>query len=173
MQEIEAISIKLLTVNYMDMNQNNLPETLNIKKYQIVSGEEAIRIALRWLAVFCQSRTSFKGILRHKSYMWDLIDCHFQAKEAIEKFDQHQAPKYVLMEDCFGQDDKELYIIDEKPDNSDLQDFHVFPKNLAWNMAFTHEDGWIGPNFTMNHDYEVLNRKNEKAMRALSGHYGK
>ncbi|GLX84520.1 hypothetical protein tloyanaT_07720 [Thalassotalea loyana] len=153
------------------MKRESLPESLNIDDFEIVSGESALCIAHNWLATFCPSRTSFKGISRHKSYVWDEMNSELENKKAIEQYEKHEAPTYILMEDSFGQDEKVLYIIHEKPNNTQLQDFHVFPKNLAWTMAFTHEDGWIGPKFSKNKNYEKLNQKNVKAMRAISGNY--
>ena len=38
-------------------------------------------------------------------------------------------------------------------------DYCVFPANLAWTMAFTHEDGWLGPYFARHPDYEALTRQ--------------
>lgn len=35
-------------------------------------------------------------------------------------------------------------------------DYCVFPANLAWTMAFTHEDGWLGPYFAKHPDYSKL-----------------
>ena len=33
-------------------------------------------------------------------------------------------------------------------------------------MAFTHEQGWLGPYFSKHKDYEVLNNKNIKSVEA-------
>ena len=35
-------------------------------------------------------------------------------------------------------------------------DFYVFPPDLAWTMAFTHEVGWLGPYFAKHPNYEAL-----------------
>jgi hypothetical protein len=50
-------------------------------------------------------------------------------------------------------------------------DFHVFPKNFAWSMAFTHEDGWIGPKFFKHVKYEQLQKQNNKAVTAMGRRY--
>ena len=154
------------------MNRTSLPESLGIEKFEIVRGEDAIRIAHNWLAAFCPSRTSFKGIFRFKTYMWDIMDCEFESEEATQEYNKHEAPTYIIMEDCFGQDEKVVYVVSQKPtSNEHLQDFHIFPKNLAWSMAFTHEDGWIGPKFSKHNGYEKLNKKNKKAVEAMRRNY--
>jgi len=155
------------------MKRPKLIEYLEIANYEIVQGDEAIRIAHAWLSAFCPQKNSFKGIRRFKTYMWDIIDCDLENEEAVKEYEKYESPRYVIMEDCFGQDEKEVYIVEQKPlNNVKLQDFHVFPKNLAWSMAFTHEDGWIGPKFTKNKDFEKLNRKNANAIKAINRGYG-
>jgi hypothetical protein len=41
----------------------------------------------------------------------------------------------------------------------------IFPQNLAWTMAFTHEDGWIGPFFARNPRFQSLNAENLAKIR--------
>lgn len=150
------------------MAREPLPEILGIDDYETIRDEAALNIAQAWLAAFCPQRTSFKGILRNKSYMWDVMGCDLQRDEALAVYESHRAPSYILMEDCFGFDEKVVYVTPQKPDgNKRRKDFHVFPKNMAWSMAFTHEDGWIGPLFSKHKDYEALNLKNSKAMATI------
>ncbi|TLU61884.1 hypothetical protein FE810_13795 [Thalassotalea litorea] len=144
-------------------------ENLNRDDFRVVSGEDAIKIAHQWLSVFCPKRTSFKGIYRFKTYVWDEMTCEFQKDAALIEYENQISHEYVIMEDCFGHDRSEIYITNKKPTgNSYLEDFHVFPKNMAWSMSFTHEDSWIGPLFSKHPFYEKLNAKNVKAMRAVS-----
>ena len=66
----------------------------------------------------------------------------------VGKYGKHFAPSYYLLPDNLGKFKKEIVVTRTKPSsNTKLLDFHVFPKNFAWSMAFTHEDGWIGPKF--------------------------
>lgn len=46
-------------------------------------------------------------------------------------------------------------------------DFYVFPSNLAWTMAFTHEDGWLGPYFARHRNFTELNKANLEKIRKL------
>ncbi len=157
---------------YGTMNHPVLLTNLEIDEYQIIRGDDAIKIAHKWLSIYCPERTSFKGIRRYKTYMWDVMNSEFQLEDAVEEYGKEAAPHYVILEDCFGQDEKEIYITKQKPTgNNKLQDFHVFPKNMAWSMSFTHEDGWIGPKFSRHKNYKNLVKKHVQAMEAINRGY--
>jgi len=147
----------------------NLPEELDLVDYKIIEGEQALKVAQDWLSIFCSHRTSFKGIRGGKSYVWDEIHSKHQNTDAIIEYEKHFASSYFLMPDNFGEFEKQIYVSRTKPiGNPKLSDFHVFPKNLAWSIAFTHEDGWIGPKFFRHSKYSQLNKINEKSMHELS-----
>lgn len=59
----------------------------------------------------------------------------------------------------------ELITTNQRPENCSLADYYVFPPNLAWTMAFTHEDGWLGPYFARHRDFEALDRENDARVR--------
>lgn len=144
-------------------------DKLEIKIEKVIEDGEALDIAQKWLSIFCKHRTSFKGIRGGKSYLWDEIHSEFQNQDAIKKYEMHFAPSYYLIPDNFGEFQKQVFVSLEKPNgNSSLSDYHIFPKNFAWSMAFTHEDGWIGPKFFMHPNYVKLNRANEKAIKEIS-----
>ena len=58
-----------------------------------------------------------------------------------------------------------VFATDLLPEHCVYSDFYVFPKNMAWTMAFTHEDGWIGSYFAKHPDYDALNAKNIARIR--------
>ena len=62
-------------------------------------------------------------------------------------------------------DGDEAVITDQKPTSCSFSDYYIFPKNLAWTMAFTHEDGWLGPFFAKHSDFDKLNGENLKRIR--------
>ena len=76
--------------------------------------------------------------------------------EALEEYQSQIASKYFVM----NNDLDEVFVTDLKPDSCVLSDYYVFPENMAWTMAFTHEDGWLGPYFARHPKYETLNRIN-------------
>ena len=136
---------------------------------KVIEGDKALSIAQGWLLIFCKHRTSFKGIRGGKTYLWDEIHSKFQNEEALEQYSLHQASSYFIIADNFGEFEKRVFVSRTKPNgNLNLADFHVFPKNLAWSMAFTHEDGWIGPKFFTHSKYQKLNKENEKDILAIS-----
>jgi hypothetical protein len=57
----------------------------------------------------------------------------------------------VLSNNCLS-----AVVTDALPKNCNLMDYFVFPTNLAWTMAFTHEDGWLGPYFAKHPNYDAL-----------------
>jgi hypothetical protein len=67
-----------------------------------------------------------------------------------------QAVHYVVMDDQMTAG----LITDLRPDNLVYQDVHVFPLNLAWTMAFTHEDGCLGPYFARHQNHHQLSAEN-------------
>lgn len=54
-----------------------------------------------------------------------------------------QAPRYVVM----FNDGEPALLTDKRPSNLKYYDVYVFPENMAWAMAFTHEEDWLGPYF--------------------------
>jgi hypothetical protein len=147
----------------------NLADEIGLSDYKILKDGAALKVAQNWLKVFCIHRTSFKGVRGGKSYLWDEIHSDNQNADATAEFEKHFATSYYLMLDNFGENEKEIYVSTQKPaGNAGLKDFHVFPKNLAWSIAFTHEDGYIGPKFFKHSNYAKLNKENEKAFKELS-----
>lgn len=59
----------------------------------------------------------------------------------------------------------EAFETDVRPESSSFLDFLVFPRNLAWTMAFTHEDGWLGPYFAKHKSYAILERDNDQRLK--------
>jgi hypothetical protein len=50
------------------------------------------------------------------------------------------------------------------PQSCHLSNYLVFPPNMAWTMAFTHEDGWLGPYFACHQDHAALDAANHAAL---------
>jgi hypothetical protein len=69
--------------------------------------------------------------------------------------------EYVVL----SNDGDGAFITNQKPTSCSFRDYYVFPKNLAWTMAFTHEDGWLGPFFAKHRDFDKLNGENLNKMR--------
>ncbi|KQZ28192.1 DUF4275 family protein [Duganella sp. Root1480D1] len=102
---------------------------------------EASRLAEDWLAVFGKMA---QGV-NTKAYLWHAFsaDCYpaISGDEAVGQYRQQAGVEFVVL----SNDRKQAFVTDLLPESSSLSDFYVFPSNLAWTMAFTHEDGWLGP----------------------------
>lgn len=75
---------------------------------------------------------------------------------AERAFLAEQVVHYVVMDDQMTTG----LITDLRPDNLAYQNVHVFPVNLAWTMAFTHEDGYLGPYYARHQKYQQLSAEN-------------
>jgi hypothetical protein len=84
------------------------------------------------------------------------------AKEAaLDAYADCASSEYVVL----SNERHEAIITDQKPSLCSWSDYYVFPRNLAWTMAFTHEDGWLGPYFARHPDFAKLNEENMRKIR--------
>jgi hypothetical protein len=97
-----------------------------------------------------------------KAYKWHTFSagCYpaSEGESARELYRQHSAHEYCIM----ANNDELVVVTDQMPERIGLSDCYVFPKNMAWCMAFTHEEGWFGPYFARHPDYEKRNADNQK-----------
>ncbi len=133
------------------------------KLLKIFSKDECRQIDKHWMKVFCQNKQGFNT----SSFKWHIFsggDYPALESEAAQKaYEQHDAQKYIVM----SNKGKEAFLTDKRPENLNCLDCHVFPENLAWTMAFTHEEGWLGPYFAKNKNYKILEDENENQLEKL------
>ncbi len=126
------------------------------KVLQVCTTAEAGELEQAWLEIYCKSRQG----TRPKGYKWHIFSQEqypsVSGDEALAMYPAQAAPEYIVLSD----DDPEAITTDLLPELCSLSDYYVFPKNMAWTMAFTHEDGWLGPYFAKHPDYDALNAKN-------------
>lgn len=128
--------------------------------------EEATKLSAAWLEAYGANRHGVNA----KAYMWHVFSGarypSVAGDEAIREYLQQRAAKYVVL----SNDRRFALDTDLLPEQSSLADYYVFPKNLAWTMAFTHEDGWLGPYFARHRNFAALDEENranvEKARQA-------
>ena len=119
------------------------------------SSEESQAIAEAWLAAFGGT-----GAPNMNEYMWHALS--FKAhpcvslQEAEAQYNQQVAQSYIVL----SNDREQAVETDLRPATCNESDYYVFPLNLAWTMAFTHEDGWLGPYFAKHMRYITLNQQN-------------
>lgn len=122
---------------------------------------EATRFANEWLAVFGAKRN---GINTH-AFLWHVFSAArypcLHGDAAIEEYKRQSGVEFVILSN-----DRTLAVLtDTLPASSSLSDYYVFPPNLAWTMAFTHEDGYLGPYFARHPHYAQLNQVNLATMQ--------
>jgi len=129
----------------------------------VYSKKKTSEIENKWIDVFCKNKQG----ANIKTYKWHIFSFEkYPAKDgtkALEEYFSRKSPEYIVLSN-----EGDLAIeTDRLPEESNLSDYYVFPKNFAWTMAFTHEDGWLGPYFAKHKNYDLLNVNNEKTLREL------
>ncbi|WP_426321394.1 DUF4275 family protein [Pseudoduganella sp. R-43] len=121
------------------------------------SEAEASQLADDWLAVFGNNRQGANT----KAYLWHVFSGarypSIAGAEAIQQYEQQAGMEFVVL----ANDRKLAFVTDLLPTSSSLADYYVFPPNFAWTMAFTHEDGWLGPYFARHPDFVKLDAENQ------------
>ncbi|MCA6470660.1 MAG: DUF4275 family protein [Pseudanabaena sp.] len=128
------------------------------------SEEEAVCLVTRWLEAFGMNRQGVNS----KAFLWHIFSAEryscVSGSAALAQYAMHVAPEYVIL----SNDRKFAFAIDSRPEKCSLLDYYVFPSNLAWTMAFTHEDGWLGPYFALHNDFAKLNEANLANLQKIS-----
>jgi hypothetical protein len=84
-------------------------------------------------------------------------------REAELRYAEQVAAEIVVL----SNDRVSALLTDSLPIQCSVSDYLVFPKNLAWSMAFTHEDGWLGPYFAKHARYDSLVAENIRRSRDM------
>ena len=117
---------------------------------------EVTGLVQQWLDVFGKDRVG----MNTKAYMWHVFSGgRFPAldgEQALLEYGKQACGEFVVL----SNDRDEAFLVDSRPDDRPFSDFYVFPPNLAWTMAFTHEEGWLGPYFARHPKYADLNAAN-------------
>ncbi|WP_431258692.1 DUF4275 family protein [Roseateles chitinivorans] len=126
-----------------------------------LSEVEAAALAASWLDAFARGVRA----MNLKAYLWHVFSGggyeSLSGKEALVAYATREAPEYIVL----SNDRKTAFVTDQRPDWTYMGDWYVFPSNFAWTMAFTHEDGWLGPYFATHRDGERLHAANLAQIR--------
>ena len=138
---------------------NRAPPQLSVSPGMVLqsfSKAEALQWRERWSAVYVGHHRS-PGLSR---YLWHQFSWEGYPAISGEEAEQCYA-RQVHCEVVVLRSDRvaAAWRVSAPPTQCDLSDYHVFPANLAWTMAFTHEDGLLGPYFAQHPNYEALNRQ--------------
>lgn len=128
---------------------------------RLLSDAEVNVYVERWMAIF--GRDS-KGIHVNK-FIWHVFSYKrfpsVSRGDAVALYEQQVSSEFVVI----SNNRREGFVARNRPTACSWQDWLVFPPNLAWTMAFTHEDGWLGPFFARNSKFESLDAQNRWALR--------
>jgi hypothetical protein len=124
---------------------------------------EVATLVAQWLDAFGANRDGVNA----KAYLWHIFSGgrypSLSGEVAREEYVKQIGAEFVVL----SNNRKTAFVTNALPQNSSLVDYYVFPANLAWTMAFTHEEGWLGPYFARHRDFDVLNEVNVRKLRKL------
>ena len=123
---------------------------------QRFSRQEAQQWRQRWCEVYVGNRP-VRGVSRYlwHQFSWGAYPC-VSGSAAERSYAQQLATEVMVLASDRG---AAALLAGTPPTWCSRMDYCVFPANLAWTMAFTHEDGWLGPYFARHPDYEALTRQ--------------
>jgi hypothetical protein len=125
--------------------------------------QQTSALVARWLAAFGKNRQGVNA----KAFLWHIFSAGrypcVSGQQALTEYQQQHEAEYVVL----ANDRILAFVTDKQPQASALRDFFVFPENLAWTMAFTHEDGWLGPYFAYHEAFTSLNEANLSKLKKL------
>jgi hypothetical protein len=126
-----------------------------------LSADEASQVVESWLGAFGRNREGIDA----DAFLWHIFSSGRYPSEgglaARASYEHQIAHEYVVL----SNDRQVVFITNQRPETCSLTDYYVFPPNLAWTMAFTHEDGWLGPYFARHRNFEALDRENAARVR--------
>lgn len=138
-----------------------------------LSKESVESIEQDWVTNFCPISKKEKADIHFDQYKWHVFSFEkypsLSGQDALSCYSEQKAPSYIVLPEFQMYDGEVAFITKTLPERGRMDvttDFYVFPKNIAWTMAFTHEEGWLGPYFAKNSNYKKLNRKNSQAITA-------
>lgn len=128
---------------------------------RVFGDAEIQQLVSDWLAVFGRNRNG----VNTNSYLWHVFSGGRYPSvadgAAVEAYKQQTGAEFIVLSNYRDV----AFLTELRPESSPLVDYYVFPPNLAWTMAFTHEAGWLGPYFARHPDYSALNAANQARLR--------
>jgi hypothetical protein len=129
---------------------------------------EAAALTDAWLAAFGTDRDGVNAT-GPKGYLWHVFSAGRYPCTAREEARstyrlQSEAEYLVLLNEG-----RAAVATDALPLEAPLADYYVFPPNLAWTMAFTHEAPLDGPYFAKHARFDELSKSNQALPRKKQG----
>ena len=128
------------------------------KIVKVLSLDETGEIEKSWMSVFAKNKQGFNT----SAFKWHIFSGggypSVNGEEARAEYFRQSAATFVVLPNEKGC----AVITDRLPEFCNLSDYYVFPPNMAWVMAFTHEEGWLGPYFAKHPKYTMLCEENTR-----------
>ncbi|PJK12927.1 hypothetical protein CO613_10675 [Lysobacteraceae bacterium NML07-0707] len=128
---------------------------------QSYSPEETAFWLKQWQAVFGRNAAGIDT----GSYLWHVFSAGgypaLAGEAARSAYRQQEVAETIVL----ANDRCHACRVEGRPDTVEWPDCYVFPANLAWCMAFTHEDGWYGSYFARHPRPEPLDAENLRHYR--------
>lgn len=138
----------------MATKKHSFVERLSLKAggiLQTFSKAESKEWEERWRAVYASNGTA----PALGQYLWHTFSYaaypSVSGNDAEQLYTEHRDEEVIVL----SNDRKTALRVTAPPVSDWVIDFYVFPSDLTWTMAFTHEDGWLGPYFAKHPDYAV------------------
>ena len=139
-------------------------ETIPASLIKVFDETESMIIKQLWMSAFCKNK---QGI-NTKEFLWHIFSSgrypSIAGNKARLEYSKHFAARYFVMPNNNGP----VISVQLLPESANYSDYYVSPSNLAWTMAFTHEEGWLGPYFALHTEYQNLNKVNELHKQKLT-----
>lgn len=127
------------------------------------SEQEARQLVGEWINVYAKSAEG----ANIEAFLWHTFSSgafpSVCKREAQLRYAEQVAPEIIVL----SNDRVSALLTDSLPTQCSVSDYLVFPRNLAWSMAFTHEDGWLGPYFAKHPRHEALVAENIRSSRDM------
>jgi hypothetical protein len=145
---------------------SKFPEGIVVPGASVRHGSQAEVTALTaaWLAAFGTDRNGVNAT-GPRGFLWHIFSAGrypcVEREDARSHYRQKHAAEYVVLLN----DASAAVCTDALPLEVPLADYCVFPPNLAWTMAFTHEAPLHGPYFAKHARFEALEKGNLALLR--------
>lgn len=147
-------------------NASSFPEGLVVPGASVrhFTDAEAAALTATWLAAFGSDRGGV-NVTGPKGHLWavfcaERFPCVAREEARCTYRLQREAEYLVLLNDG-----RAAVATDALPLEVPLADYCVFPPNLAWTMAFTHEAPLDGPYFARHARFDELSKSNLALLR--------
>ena len=155
------------------MKEKRIIDYMTDSVVEELSDEAIEKVMKDWELVYCPLSKKEKEKIYFNDFKWHVFSNKayqsIEGKNALQKYNEQVSRIFYVIPELKVWPEETAFICKSLPSPelaTKLKDFYVFPKNLAWSMAFTHEHGWLGPYFAKHKNFEELSAKNIQSVEA-------